>query len=119
MMKPSKIMWITTIFTTISLVSPVIATDISILGSYKGDGYTLDLDPSGDYHSCDPQNRCLTIVHTKSIQQGNTRIWKHAGVTYQVTPISQTLIRGHYTRVSVKIVNRKNQKIFDRIFRSQ
>jgi hypothetical protein len=119
MMKPSKILWITGLFATISLVLPAIAKDFSIVGSYKGGGYTLDIGSNGDYHSCDPQNRCLTIAHTKSSQQGSTRIWKQAGSTYRVTPIGQALTRGHYTRISVKIISLKNKKIFDRIFRSQ
>jgi hypothetical protein len=121
MLKPSKLLSIgALLFTTISLVSPAIATDISILGSYKGGGgHTLDLDSSGDYHSCDAQNRCFTIAHAKSSQQGNTRIWKHAGSLYQVTPVGQTLVQGHYTRISVRIISPQNKKIFDRILRSQ
>ena len=119
MMKFTKILWKIALFTTISSVLPAVGKEVSILGSYKGGGYTLDLGSSGDYHSCDPQNRCLTIAHTKSSQQGSTRIWKQAGSTYRVTPIGQALTRGHYTRISVKIISLKNKKIFDRIFRSQ
>jgi hypothetical protein len=119
MLKPSKLLSIAALFTAVSLVLPAVATDISILGSYKGAGHTLDLGSSGDYHSCDAQNRCLTIAHAKSSQQGNTRIWKHAGSIYQVTPVGQTLVQGHYTRISVRIISPQNKKIFDRILRSQ
>jgi hypothetical protein len=96
------------------------ANQTSILGAYKGaGGYTLDFSSGGDYHSCDPQNRCLTISHTKSTQQGKTRIWRRAGSTYRVTPIGTMLKDGHYTRISVRIIDAKNQVVFDRIFRSQ
>jgi hypothetical protein len=118
MMKFARILWQTLFFTAIALPT-VAANEIAILGSYKSSGYTLDLESSGDYHSCDPRNRCLTISHTRSSQQGNMRIWKNAGYTYRVTPMGKVLKRGHYTRISVQIINSKRQVIFDRIFRSQ
>jgi hypothetical protein len=119
MMKISKILWQTALLTTCSLGSVAVADRFSILGSYKGDGHTLDLDPGGDYHSCDPQNRCVTINRGQSSQQGNTRIWQNGGYSYLVTPIGQILKQGHHTRISLKIVNPQQQVILERIFRSQ
>jgi hypothetical protein len=80
---------------------------------------TIDLGANGDYHSCNPQNRCLTISHTKSIQRGRTQIWKNAGYTHQVTPLGSSLLRGKYTRVSDKIIDPKLRVISNRIFRYQ
>jgi hypothetical protein len=107
------------LFATISLTSIAEASQSSILGSYKSNGYTLDLEVDGGYHSCDPQNRCLAISHTKLSQQGETWIWKNAGYTYQITPVGSTLFRGYYTRISVKIINSNRKVIFNRIFRHQ
>jgi hypothetical protein len=118
-MKLSTILLQTFPLASILLATVVGANNSSMLGSYKSSGYTLDLESGGDYHSCDPQNRCLTIPHTRSSQQGNTRIWKQAGYTYRVTPVGKTLKQGHHTHVSVKILSPKQQIVFDRIFRSQ
>jgi hypothetical protein len=119
MMKLTKILYKTLLLTTISLTSTAVANEPSILGSYKGGGYTLDLNSGGDYHSCDSQNRCLTLSRNQSSQQGKIRIWKNAGYTYRVTSLGQQLKRGQHTRISVKIISPKNQVVFDRIFRSQ
>jgi hypothetical protein len=119
MIKLTKILYQVVLLTTISLASAAIANETSILGSYKGGGYTLDISSSGDYHSCDPQNRCLTLSRSKSSQQGKIRIWKNAGYTYRVTPLGQQLKRGQHTRISVEIISPKNKVVFDRIFRSQ
>jgi hypothetical protein len=119
MMKLTKILCKTILFATISLASTAVANETSILGSYKGGGYILDLESSGDYHSCNPQNRCLTISRNKSSRQGKTRIWKNAGYTYRVTPLGRQLKRGQHTRIAVQILSPKNKVIFDRIFRSQ
>jgi hypothetical protein len=117
--KLSKILLQTLPLASILVATVVGANNSSILGSYKSSGYTLDLESGGDYHSCDPQNRCLTISHTRSSQQGKTRIWKQAGYTYRVTPVGETLKQGHHTHISVKILSPKQQVVFDRIFRSQ
>jgi hypothetical protein len=119
MMKLAKILYRASLFVTIGLATVAEANQSSILGSYKSNGYTLDLESGGDYHSCDPRNRCLTISHRKSSQQGKTRIWKNAGHTYLVTPVGNTLMRGNHTRISVKIVDSNRKVISDRIFRSQ
>ena len=118
MMKLTKILYQVTFFTAIA-VTVAEANRTSLLGSYKSNGYTLDLESGGDYHSCDPQNFCLTIPRGRSSQQGKTWIWKKAGYTYRVTPVGNTLMRGHYTRLSVKIIDSKRKVISDRIFRSQ
>jgi hypothetical protein len=105
---------------TIAIATAAGANQTSILGAYKGaGGYTLDFSSGGDYHSCDPQNRCLTISHTKSTRQGKTQIWKRAGYTYRVTPVGQRLQEGHYSMISVRVIDAKNRVISDRIFRSQ
>ncbi len=118
-MKLTKILCQTGLVVSAAIATAAVANDGSVLGSYKSNGYTLDLGSGGDYHSCDPQHRCLTIAYTKSSQQGKTWIWKNAGYTYRVTPIGQTLAPGHHQKVSVKITNPKNKVIFDRVFRSQ
>jgi hypothetical protein len=118
-MKLTKILCKTALFTTILLASTAVANEISILGSYKGGGYTLDLGSGGYYHSCNPQNRCLTIARNKSSQQGKIRIWKNAGYTYRVTPLGQQLKQGRHPRISVKIISPTNKVVFNRIFRSQ
>jgi hypothetical protein len=118
-MKLSKILLQTLPLASILFATVVGANNSSILGSYKSRGYTLDLESGGDYHSCDPQNRCLTIPHARSSQQGKTRIWKQAGYTYRVTPVGETLKQSHHTHVSLQILNPQQQVVFDRIFRSQ
>ncbi len=117
MMKLTQILLTTGVFAT--LAASTIAAGVSILGSYKSSGYTLDLDAKGSYHSCDPQNRCLKIAHTKSSQQGNTRIWKNAGYTYRVTPVGKPLPKGKRTRISVQIIDSKDRVLSTRIFGSQ
>jgi hypothetical protein len=119
MMKLTKILCRTILFTTISLASTAIANETPILGSYKGGGYTLDIGSGGEYHSCNPQNRCLTIPRSQSSQQGKIRIWKNAGYTYRVAPLGRQLKRGQHTRISVKIISPTNKVVSDRIFRSQ
>ena len=118
MMKLTQILLTTGVFATIA-VSTIAEAGISIFGSYKSSGYTLDLDAKGGYHSCDPQNRCLKIAHTKSSQQGNTRIWKNAGYTYRVTPVGKPLPKGKRTRISVQIIDSKDRVVSSRIFGSQ
>ena len=118
MMKLTQILLTTGVFATIS-ASTIAEAGVSILGSYKSSGYTLDLDSRGDYYSCDPQNRCLRIAHTKSSQQGNTRIWKNAGYTYRVTPVGKPLPKGKRTKISVQITDPKNKVVSNRIFGSQ
>ena len=118
-MKLTKILCQTGLLFSLTIATAAVADDGSVLGSYKSNGYTLDLGSGGDYHSCDPRNRCVTIAHTKSSQQGKIWIWKNAGYTYRVTPVGHKLAPGQHTKVSVKITNPKNQVIFDRIFRSQ
>ena len=119
MMKFTEIICRVGLLATIALAPVAQANQSSILGSYKSNGYTLDLEANGDYHSCSPQNRCLTISHTKSSQQGKAQIWKHAGYTYRVTPVGSSLLRGHYARVSVQIIDSKLKVISNRIFRYQ
>ena len=119
MMKFTEILYSAVIFTTISSASTVVANETSILGAYKSGGYTLDLESDGDYHSCNPKNRCLTISRNQSSQQGKIRIWKNAGSTYRVTPVGQQLKRGQHTRISVKIISPTNKVVSNRIFRSQ
>jgi hypothetical protein len=119
MIKLTKVLYKTVLLTTIFSISTAVASEPPILGSYKGGGYTLDLGSGGDYHSCNPQNRCLTIPRNKSSQQGKTRIWKNAGYTYRVAPIGRQLKRGQHTRISVKIISPTNKVVSDRIFRSQ
>ena len=104
---------------TIGIATAVEANSRSISGAYKGGGYTLDFGSGGDYHSCDPQNRCLTIPRTQSTQQGKTYIWKRNGYSYYVTPIGKLLKNGHYTRISLRVIDAKQKIIFDRILRSQ
>jgi hypothetical protein len=119
MMKFTDIIVRVGLFATIAITTGVEANQTSILGSYKSDGYTIDLEANGDYHSCNPQNRCFTISHTKSSQQGKTRIWRDAAYTYRVTPVGNVLVKGHHTRISVKIVDFKLKVISSRIFRYQ
>jgi hypothetical protein len=107
------------LFATISLATGVEANQVSILGSYKSNGYTLDLEANGEYHSCNPRNRCLRIPQTRSSRQGQARIWKHAGYTYRVTPVGLSLLQGHYARISVQIIDSKLKIISNRIFRYQ
>jgi hypothetical protein len=119
MMKLTKIICRIGLVATIAIATRAGAIQPSILGSYKSNGYTIDLEASGNYHSCNPQNRCFTISRTKSSQQGKTRIWQTAGYTYQVTPLGNVLKQGHHTRISVKIIDPKFKVISNRIFRYQ
>jgi hypothetical protein len=119
MMKITKIICRAGLFATIAFASEAEAIQPSILGSYKSNGYTIDLGANGDYQSCNPQNRCLTISHTKSSQRGRSRIWKNAGYTYRVTPLGNSLLRRRYTRISVKIIDAKLKVVSNRIFRYQ
>ena len=118
MMKFTQILLTTGVFATLA-TSTIAEAGGLILGSYKSSRSTLDLESRGDYYSCAPQNRCLRIAHTKSSQQGNTRIWKNAGYTYRVTPVGKPLPKGKQTRISVQIIDSKNRVVSDRIFRSQ
>ena len=119
MMKFTEIICRIGLFATIALAPVAQANQPAILGSYKSNGYTLDLEANGEYHSCNPQNRCLRIPQTKSSLQGKTRIWKHAGYTYRVTPVGRSLLRGHYARISLQIIDYKLRVISNRIFRYQ
>jgi hypothetical protein len=119
MMKLINLLWQILLLTTLSLAKIDRAKGFSILGAYKSNGYTLDLNSRGDYHSCDPQNRCLTIPHTQASQQGKIRVWKRAGYTYRVTPIGKPITKGYHPKISVRVIDSKNKVIFDRIFRSQ
>ncbi|WP_373544802.1 hypothetical protein [Chamaesiphon sp.] len=118
MIKLTQILLTTGVFATIA-ASTIAEAGGLILGSYKSSGYTLDLESRGDYYSCNPQNRCLRIAHTKSSQQSNTRIWKNAGYTYRVTPVGKQLSKGKQTRISVQIIDSKDRVVSNRIFRSQ
>jgi hypothetical protein len=117
-MNPIKILWQTVLLSAIGFTSTVEAQPDRILGSYKSNGYTIDID-GDEYHGCDPRNRCLTIPRSKSRRQGKAHIWKNAGYIYRVTPVGDTLINGHNTRILVKIINPQQKVIFSRIFRSQ
>ncbi|WP_295616950.1 hypothetical protein [Chamaesiphon sp. GL140_3_metabinner_50] len=119
MMKFTKFLCQIISIATIGMATAAIANPISISGAYKGDGYILDLSSGGEYHSCDPRNRCVTIPRTQSTQQGQTYIWKRNGYSYQVTPVGNRLKAGHYTRISVRVIDTKQRVIFDRIMRYQ
>ena len=119
MTKFTEILYKVVLFATISSATVVEANEKPILGSYKSGGYILDLSSSGEYHSCNPQNRCLKIPRNKSSQQGKIRVWQNAGYTYRVTPVGQQLKRGQHTRISVKIISPTNKVVSNRIFRSQ
>jgi hypothetical protein len=67
MMKFTEIICRIGLFAMILHATGAEANQPAILGSYKSNGYTIDLEANGDYHSCNPQNRCLTISRTKSI----------------------------------------------------
>jgi hypothetical protein len=119
MMKFTKFLCQSISIATIGMATAAGANSSSILGAYKGGGYTLDLGSGGDYHSCDPQNRCVTIPQTQSTQQGKTYIWKRDGYSYHVTPAGNQLSDGHYTRISLRVIDTKQKVVFDRILRSQ
>ncbi len=117
-MNLSKILWQTVLLSAIGFTSTAEAKPDPILGSYKSNGYTIDID-RGEYHGCDSRNRCLVIPRSKSSRQGKTKVWRNAGYLYRVTPIGDTLVNGHNTRVLVKVVNPQQKVIINRIFRSQ
>jgi hypothetical protein len=118
-MKLNKIVAGTTLFIAMVCLAPAQANQTSVLGSYKGGGYTVEIESDGDYHGCDPQNRCVIISHKKSSRKGKTRIWRNAGYTYQITAIGETLEDGHNTRIALKIISPKKRVVFDRVLRSQ
>ena len=119
MMKFTKFLCQSISIAIIGMATAAGANSSFISGAYKGDGYILDLSSGGEYHSCNPQNRCVTIPRTQSTQQGRTSIWKRNGYSYQVTPVGNRLKAGHYTRVSVRIIDPQQKVIFDRIMRYQ
>jgi hypothetical protein len=118
MIKITQILWSTLLFSLAGWTTVAAANQPSIVGSYKSNGYTLDIGIDGDYHSCDPRNRCLVIPRSQSSQQGKVHIWRRDGVIYRVTPLTQAA-DGHATKVSVQIIRANSKVIFDRIFRSQ
>jgi hypothetical protein len=118
-MNLSKILWRTVLLSAIGFTSTAEAKPDPILGSYKSNGFTIDIDETGTYYGCDPRNRCLRIPRRKSSRQGKAHIWKNAGYIYRVTPVGDKLINGHNTRILVKIINPQQKVIFKRIFRSQ
>jgi hypothetical protein len=117
-MNLSKILWRTVLLSTIGFTSAAEAKPDTILGSYKSNGYTIDIN-RGEYHGCDARNRCLVIPRSKSRYNGKAKEWRNAGYLYRVTPVGNTLINGHNTKVLVKIINPQQRVIFRRIFRSQ
>ena len=117
-MNISKILWRTVLLSTIGFTSAAQAKPDRILGHYKSSGFTIDIE-GGEYHGCDPKNRCVIIPRSKSTRQGKARIWRNAGYLYRVTPIGDMLINGHNTRILVRIINPQQKVIFSRIFRSQ
>jgi hypothetical protein len=119
MMKFTKLLCQSISIATIGIATAAVANSSSISGAYKGGGYIVDLSSGGEYHSCDPQNRCVTIPRTQLTQQGQTYTWKRNGYSYMVTPVGNRLKAGHYTRISVRIIDTKQKVIFDRILRSQ
>jgi hypothetical protein len=118
MIKITQVLWSTLLLSLAGLTTVAAASQPSVIGSYKSNGYALDIGVDGNYHSCDPRNRCLTIPRSRSIQRGKARIWRHGGAIYRVTPLTQAA-DGHTTRVSVQIIRAKNQVVSDRVFRSQ
>jgi hypothetical protein len=118
MIKITQVLCSTLLLSLAGWTTVAAASQPSVIGNYKSNGYTLDIGVDGDYHSCDPRNRCLTIPRSRSIQRGKVHIWRHGGAIYRVTPLHQAA-DGHTNRVSVQIIRAKNQIIFDRIFRSQ
>jgi hypothetical protein len=119
MMRFTDIIYRVGLLATIAIATGAEANQASILGSYKSNGYTIDLEANGEYHSCNPRNRCLRIPQTRSSLQGKTRIWRHAGYTYRVTPVGSSLFQGHYARISVQIVDSQLKVVSSRIFRYQ
>jgi hypothetical protein len=117
-MNLSKILWRTVLLSAIGFTSTAEAKPDTILGSYKSSGYTIDIE-EGEYHGCDPRNRCVTIPRKKSRYQGKVKEWRNAGYLYRITPVGDKLINGHNTRILVKIINPQKKVIFKRIFRSQ
>jgi hypothetical protein len=117
-MNLTKILWQTILLSAIGFTSTAEAKSDTILGSYKSNGFTIDIE-NGEYHGCDPRNRCVTIPQRKSRYNGKAKEWRNAGYLYRVTPIGNTLINGHNTRILLKIINPQQKVIFSRIFRSQ
>jgi hypothetical protein len=117
-MNLSKILWRTVLLSTIGFTSTAEAKPDTILGSYKSNGYTIDIE-NGKYYACNPQNRCLTIPRSKSRYNGRAKEWRNAGYLYRLTPVGNKLVNGHNTRVLLKIINPQQKVISKRIFRSQ
>ncbi len=117
-MNLSKILWQTVLLSTIGFTSTAEAKPDRIFGSYKSNGYTIDID-RGVYYGCDPRNRCVKIPRNKSRYDGKMKEWRNAGYVYRVTPVGDKLINGHNTRILLKIINPQQKVISKRIFRSQ
>jgi hypothetical protein len=113
-----KILWPTVLLSAIGFTNTAEARPDRILGSYKSSGFTIDIE-NGEYHGCDPRNRCVTIPRRKSSYNGKAKEWRNAGYLYRITPVGNKLINGHNTKILVKIINPRQRIIFSRIFRSQ
>jgi hypothetical protein len=99
------------------------------IGSFSGDGYSIELGSGGEYVGSDRSRHRILIPRSRFRHSGQTSEWKNDGYIYRVTGVGNSFAeskakptsiykpehRNDYRKVALTIINPSGQVILYKI----